>query len=310
VSAVPSFSDAALNAIADPNVAAVLRQIVGALKVREGSTRAKGEAFVTRDELSAQAKTGSLSKIIQTVSSNAANTALTSNAANTVLPAIESALPDLAQKIFNLPVYQTLSQNVDSILKPGGLFDQTGTLLQNETKQRIDADSGLTDSINAIGLNLSGVETGLAQEIDQRVSGENAITQTLDTRFSAMNQSLALLNQTETATVNSVAALSDLTNEIQATVAGNSTAIAQEFQARTDLANNLYAQYTLRVDVNGRISGFGLAASETSSDFVVRADTFSIVSPTGNKATLVLTNNRLEVYDENGTLRVRLGRLE
>jgi hypothetical protein len=42
---------------------------------------------------------------------------------------------------------------------------------------------------------------------------------------------------------------------------------------------NLYAQYTLKTDVNGHIAGFGLANDGENADFIILADRFSIVDP-------------------------------
>lgn len=45
--------------------------------------------------------------------------------------------------------------------------------------------------------------------------------------------------------------------------------------------DGLSAQYTLKLDVGGRISGFGLMSSATQSDFAINADNFWIAPPTG-----------------------------
>ena len=50
-------------------------------------------------------------------------------------------------------------------------------------------------------------------------------------------------------------------------------------QSHTQSINGLYGQYTLKVDVNGRISGFGLASTNVASAFAINADRFYIVSP-------------------------------
>ncbi len=41
----------------------------------------------------------------------------------------------------------------------------------------------------------------------------------------------------------------------------------------------LYAQYTVRLDVNGYVSGFGMANDGTTSQFLVHADTFAVGKP-------------------------------
>lgn len=70
------------------------------------------------------------------------------------------------------------------------------------------------------------------------------------------------------------------------TLAGS---VAQQIQTeattRTGADNTLFAQYTVKIDTNGYVSGFGLASSAINatptSSFIVRADKFSIASPSG-----------------------------
>jgi len=63
------------------------------------------------------------------------------------------------------------------------------------------------------------------------------------------------------------------------TVNGNTASIA----TNATTVNGLSAQYTVKVDVNGRVSGYGLASTATTagalSAFVVIANQFSIVDP-------------------------------
>ena len=59
------------------------------------------------------------------------------------------------------------------------------------------------------------------------------------------------------------------------------SAIQVEAKATADKVTGLYAQYTVKLDVGGRVSGFGLASSATQSDFAINADKFYIAPPTG-----------------------------
>jgi|GEM_PF-1844495 len=99
----------------------------------------------------------------------------------------------------------------------------------------------------------------------------------------------ALVSQTASATSASNAAgsatsaASTLTN-INAVVAGAASAAVQtESSARITDDNKLFAQYTVKVDVNGYVSGFGLASTLKDatpySEFGVRADRFYVGSP-------------------------------
>lgn len=61
--------------------------------------------------------------------------------------------------------------------------------------------------------------------------------------------------------------------------------VAAEASTRSTDDGKLFAQYTVKIDVNGYVSGFGLASTlvgaTPTSAFIVRADSFSIASPSG-----------------------------
>jgi hypothetical protein len=66
-----------------------------------------------------------------------------------------------------------------------------------------------------------------------------------------------------------------------------SAAIQTEATTRVTDDNKLFAQYTVKLDVNGKVSGYGLASTGptgTGSTFEVRADKFVIAAPTGSEA--------------------------
>ena len=50
---------------------------------------------------------------------------------------------------------------------------------------------------------------------------------------------------------------------------------------------NLYGQYSVKIDIDGYVAGFGLANDGATSDFIVRADRFSIV-PSGGTGDAVI----------------------
>lgn len=85
----------------------------------------------------------------------------------------------------------------------------------------------------------------------------------------------------------------------------------QNASAITSLTANVgpggaYAQATTMLDVNGRISGVSQTNNGTTSDFIILADKFGIVSPAGGARTEYGSGN-WRVYDAAGVLRVRMG---
>ena len=299
---IPGIPLGALDAITDENTRQVLQAVVDGLNVRNGFSGSKDNRFITASELDRLTTSGSLNL---PAANYQAGTALDPGE-------ISRALSDLHTQVFESKLFHDLEARVDLIDKPGGIFDRLEAaelVLIQETNQRIQGDTALSARLDVMGTRVGTAEAAISTETTQRVNADNAIQQTITTQYSSVNNNLALLQSQQTTTANNAAAMTTTMTQIQAQVGTNAAAIAQEQQVRAAADGTLYAQWTLRVDVAGRVSGFGLASSPTVSDFIVRADRFSIVSPTGNYAALIMTNNTINVFDENGTLRVKIGRL-
>ena len=88
--------------------------------------------------------------------------------------------------------------------------------------------------------------------------------------------------------------LLDIENTNQEILAQDvNTVIARESEIRRNVEEGLLAQYTVKIDNNGAVSGFGLASQEidgsVESAFIIRADKFAVVQPTSTSTTLTGT---------------------
>lgn len=85
------------------------------------------------------------------------------------------------------------------------------------------------------------------------------------------------------ATATNVTTLTSRMNNV--TGASSGITMEQQFYTNASQIGGLQAQYTVKVDYNGYVTGFGLAVSAKdatpTSSFIVRADSFSIASPSG-----------------------------
>ncbi len=269
---VPGVPLNALDAIKDENTRLVLQSIVDGWHVRNGNSGDGDGAFVTRAEIDGLVS----AKTAQQVQSLGSMTLTPGE--------ISRALSDLQSQVFETQLFKDLEKRVDLIDKPGGIFDrldENELALINETNQRIEGDTGISTQVTALGTRIGTAEAAIKTEVDQRVNADNALQTTINTQYASVNNSLALQQASITTNANNVAALTTQYNQIQASVGDLSAALAEESQVRADADGTLYAQWTLRVDVNGRVSGFGLASNANSSDFIVRADRFSIAAPSG-----------------------------
>lgn len=91
----------------------------------------------------------------------------------------------------------------------------------------------------------------------------------------------ARIKSEATTRANADNAISSIVDQVSATVDGNTAAIQTEATTRANQTGQLFAQYTVKLDVGGKVSGYGLASSSASSTFAIRADRFYIAAPAG-----------------------------
>ena len=151
--------------------------------------------------------------------------------------------------------------------------------IATEISTRADADSA-TAALNAGLSAVAGANTAaLATESTVRADADaSTAAQTTLVTSTVNDVRAAILTEASTRATNDSANASQVTT-LQTTVGGNTTSI----QTNATSINGLEAQYTVKIDNNGHVAGFGLASEQVngivSSDFMVSADRFSVVDP-------------------------------
>lgn len=131
----------------------------------------------------------------------------------------------------------------------------------------------------------SQTATTKATEASQSASAASTSATTATTKAS---QATASASSAATSETNAAGYASSAATTLSQVQASNATAIAAvqiEATTRASEDGKLFAQYTVKVDTNGYVSGFGLASTATNaaptSEFAVRADKFYIANPGG-----------------------------
>lgn len=141
------------------------------------------------------------------------------------------------------------------------------------------------NSLTVISTRVGQNEAAITNEITTRVNADNAIATSLTTQMANVNGNIGAIQSSLTTTANNVAALSQSMSTVQASVGTNTTAIQTEQTARVNADNTILTKYSVKIDTNGYVSGFGLISDANNatprSDFTVRADRFAIGSPSG-----------------------------
>lgn len=176
-------------------------------------------------------------------------------------------------------------------LKPSdipGLINQ----VQNEIRNSL-LWKELGERIELINIDISKNGVNFFQEKEQRINADNAIIIRTDQQYAVLNGNYAVLQQKYTTMANNVAAYSQLLTDLQVKVGQNAAAIQQETSARASADGQMMAKYTVKIDMNGYVSGYGLMSEANNgavvSSFIVRADRFAVGSPsTGNAVPFVV----------------------
>ena len=140
-----------------------------------------------------------------------------------------------------------------------------------------DPTTGL--SATATGLsNLTTAVTNQGNSIATNVQDINAIEVTIGSNSSGLVQQINTVESSVNTVTGQISTLSSSVNQVNTTVNGLSTTVSQNSTS----IGGLEGEYSVRIDSNGMVAGFGLVNSGTSSKFYVRADEFAIGSTTQN----------------------------
>lgn len=136
----------------------------------------------------------------------------------------------------------------------------------------------------------AGTSPGTQAKIDELAQVVTNADSVLAQRISVMqvqfqNDLSAAIAQEQTVRADAISALAQQVTTLTSTVGENTTSL----QETMEVVDGISAQYTLRVDVNGIVSGFGLATGAGGvSEFAIMASRFKIYGP-GPADTVVKT---------------------
>lgn len=163
-----------------------------------------------------------------------------------------------------------------------------------------NGDSALALEIGHIGVGLND-EISAAIEVERlaRVTADSAVTQDVERRVSQLNDQLRAQISVESQTrVTEGSALAQQIRTLSTNVGGFRSAIQEVVES----VDGISSSYSLRIDQNGIISGFGIATGAGGeSEFIINATRFKICPPglPGSAALAVFEVNT------NGAMRIK-----
>ncbi|MFW6855395.1 host specificity factor TipJ family phage tail protein [Burkholderia gladioli] len=198
-----------------------------------------------------------------------------------------------------------------SITQVSSRVDSNASAIQSEQQARSDADSSLGSRIDTVVATSASNTAAITTEQTARTTADSALGTRIDTLAATVGSNTGAIQTEQTARADADSALGQRIDSVLAAVGNNSASIASEQQARangdsanaasiTQLSttvsgntatiqqqatsiNGLSAQYTVKIDNNGFVAGYGLASTTVNgtptSEFAVRSDKFSVQLP-------------------------------
>lgn len=161
-------------------------------------------------------------------------------------------------------------------------------LIHSERQARVSAVDAVTTTLNTQISRINAAEAAISSEATTRATNDTALMQAINTAWAVTGATSALIQSGGVIQTNWTAGQASQWSQLQAEVfgAGGNTiraALAEEATVRANVDGSLGAQWTLKTDVDGYISGFGFASTANNatptSEFIIRADKFMVVMP-------------------------------
>lgn len=285
-----TVSDPSLTSLFDPlnaSVGNLASQILG-LNASVGSINTSvGTITVTLVDLQSQIDalsviSGDANNIITLLATETTNRIAGDTAIVAVLDKMGAADGDNVSFLLNLDTVkvgptETLSARLSSITSQFGTVNANVTA---EATARAASDTAIAQTIAKLGA-LNGAGTAFVFDLNTAyVGASESLGQRLSGIATSINANAAAILSEQSTRANADSALSSTLTTLQTTVNGHTTTISS--QATT--INGIQAKYSVKVDNNGYVSGFGLISTANNgtvtSTFNILADAFKVYNGT------------------------------
>lgn len=283
---------------------------------------------VTQQSTQLTSLSSSLDTVIATTGTNATAIAANSTAVSgldTRVTSAEGSITSQASDITSLQSSLTTANNniTTNATAVSGLDTRVTTAEGSITSQASDITT-LQSSVTTAQSNITTNATAISGLSTRVTTAEGSITSqaadittlqsdltTANTDITANATAVSSLGTRVTSAEGSITSISSDVTTLNTTVGTNSASITTQATS----INGLEAQYTVKIDNNGRVAGYGLAStagnSTPTSEFAVVADKFSVVNPSSTADNPIIpfqiANNKISMTSDvelNGDLIV------
>ena len=157
--------------------------------------------------------------------------------------------------------------------------EQVSADIVQESTARATADSALSSSLSALSVNVAQNEADIITEQTVRANQYTALASDITSLQANVGNNTAAISNEQIARVNADGALSSSISSVSSDVDALESSVAVQMSTVNNKITGIESQYTVKIDNDGYVSGFGLISGPKTSDFTVRADMFKMVMP-------------------------------
>lgn len=187
----------------------------------------------------------------------------------------------------------TVYDDATGLAASHALIGQINTVAATSQSAAARALYGMSVAVYDPNTGLAKAHANITEEKNTRAGSDNALAAALNTIWATVGNNTALVQTGTQVTANLAGAMASNWNQVQVAIRDpitqavlSSSAIKQSADVALSKAGVIESKYTVKVDTNGYVAGFGLIqegniASGVTSTFIVRADRFGIGTSAG-----------------------------
>jgi hypothetical protein len=184
----------------------------------------------------------------------------------------------LARQELTTNIADGISAEAAARLALAALVDANAAAISSEQTTRATADSSLAYAITVLTAIVSGNTAGITVEQSARADADSAMATSIASLATSVGTNAANITAEQTARTTADSAFATSISTLSTTVGGHASSISSQ-QSTID---GLTAQSTVRLDVDGHVSGYGVYGSATTSAFIASVDQFAVATPSSS----------------------------
>jgi len=217
----------------------------------------------------------------------------TSNTVGQLLDILDNSITesqlfqDLGDRINLIDADNTVINSVNYRLLQEAIAREAAITVEQTIRQT--EDESLANSVTLLTASVNNNASAIVTEQTARADADTALASSVTLLTSSVNNNVSAIATEQISRANADTALASDITTLQSVSGSNTIAIQTEATTRSNETGELFGKYTVKIDNNGYVSGFGLASTANNgtpvSDFIIRSDKFAIASPAGPSIT-------------------------